>query len=132
MRQSILAEDDEDEAAPLGIVVGGEVEGDRDKGTDVEDGDGLYMKRRRGGLLFREDELKINGLLETAFLVEASPFGSLLFATASVGLCLKASGLGGAEAIELIDFSGRHGVEDGAAIDEGIGGMTKRRSATRG
>ena len=84
------------------------------------------MKRRRGGLLFREDELKISGLLETAFLVEASPFGSLLSATVSVGLCLKASGLGGAEAlefggaeaIELIDFSGRHGVEDGAAIDE--------------
>jgi len=90
------------------------------------------MKKSRGGLLFREDELKINGLLETAFRVEASPFGSLLFATASVGLCLKASGPGGTEVIELIDFSGRHGIEDGAAIDEGIGGTTKRRSAMRG
>ena len=135
VRQSILAEDDEDEAAPLGIVVGGEVEGDGDEGTDVEDGDSLYMKRRCGGLLFLKDERKINSLLETAFLVEASPFSSLLFEKASVGLCLKASGLGvaevlefgGAEAIELLDFSGRHGVEDGAAIDEGSGERRMRR-----
>jgi len=41
VRQGILAEDDDDEVAPLGVVAGGEVEGDRDKGTDVVDSDGL-------------------------------------------------------------------------------------------
>ena len=35
--------------------------------------------------------------------------------------------LGGAEAIELLDFSGRHGAEDGAAIDEGSGERRMRR-----
>lgn len=59
-RQGILAEGDEEEATPLRVVCGGDIQCDRNKSLHVEDADGLGVKggagvgvehrRRRGGV----------------------------------------------------------------------------------
>ncbi|KAG8089697.1 hypothetical protein GUJ93_ZPchr0011g27518 [Zizania palustris] len=47
-RQGVLAEDDEEETAPSGVVGGGDVEGHRYKRLDVEDADSLSVEGDQG------------------------------------------------------------------------------------
>lgn len=48
IRQRVLAEGDEEEAAPAREVGGSDVEGDGNQGLDVEDGDDLRVESREG------------------------------------------------------------------------------------